>query len=78
MTLTWAQIDTLAAALNAAHPDVDRLSLTSEHMVGLINGLNTGAVISLSDEEANAIKWQWMKRAEQPVDDGRQQAGGRG
>ncbi len=76
MTLTWPQINDLAAALNAAHPDVDRLSLTSEGLLSLIGTITGDIPSSLSDEEANAIKWQWMKLSDQPPVAA--QAGGRG
>ncbi len=76
MTLTWPQINDLAAALNAAHADVDRLSLTSAELMALIAGVCHTPLSHLSDEEANAIKWQWMKLADTPPVAA--QAGGRG
>lgn len=76
MTLTWPQINDLAAALNAAHPDVDRLSLTSATLLSLIGTITGDIPSSLTDEEANAIKWQWMKLSDQPQSAA--QAGGRG
>lgn len=76
MTLTWPQINDLAAALNAAHPDVDRLSLTQVHLLSLIGDLGTHDFSSITAEEANAIKWQWMKLSDTPPVAA--QAGGRG
>ncbi len=76
MTLTWPQINDLAAALNAAHPFVDRLSLVPAQLLSLVGEVSGGAVSSLSEEEANAIKWQWMKLADTPPVAA--QAGGRG
>lgn len=64
MTLTWPQINDLAAALNAAHPDIDRLSLTSAECVALIESVTGQTPFMMSDEEAAAVKWQWMKLAD--------------
>ena len=76
MTLTWPQINDLAAALTAAQLDIDRVSLTSAELVSLIGEVNGDVLPVISDEEANAIKWQWMKLSDQPPVAA--QVGGRG
>lgn len=79
MTLTWPHINALAAALNAAYPDVDRLSLSPATLAALISDLGGADVPALSDDDANAVKWQWMKLADQSPDEDllASQAGGR-
>ncbi len=76
MTLTWPQINALAAALTAAQPDIDRLSLTSSALAALIGDVTGNPVLSLTDEDANAIKWQWMKLSDAPQEVARTQTGG--
>lgn len=74
MTLTWPQINDLAAALLAAHGHVDRLSVTSGEMLSYLRDIAPTLPTPTADE-MNAIRWQWMKLAEAPP--GAKQAGGR-
>lgn len=66
MTLTWPHINDLAAALAAAYPDVDRLSLTPEDLMAHLRPLLGTATPVLTVDEANAIRWQWMRLDDTP------------
>lgn len=66
MTLTGTQMQSLAAALHAAYPDVERLDLDSAGLRGLLAALPTLPVPAndISRGEIAVLKWLWMRHAD--------------
>jgi hypothetical protein len=65
-TLTGTQMNALAAALAAAHPDVERMTLDHDTMARIVAALPGAPARALSRGELSVIKWMWMRHADGP------------
>lgn len=77
MTLTWPHLNDLAAALAAAHPDVDRLELDHESLRRMVAAdVDVALAARLGADELSTIKWLWMSHADDAPPHKQRAAGG--
>lgn len=73
MRLSWSNQTDIAAALMKAYPDMDRLSLTPDYLLRLIQALPEFSDSSPPPhaKSLDHIRWTWMRLADEGFDDER-------
>lgn len=66
MRLSWATPKEIAAALLATHPDADRVALSPENLLSLIQALPAFDDGSAPPPQMlDHIRWTWMRLADE-------------